>query len=94
MNKYELIVTIVNKDYSSNLMEAAREVGAKGGTILNARGAGGHEVEKEVPITSSTGIEKQIPRPGVFNPVAEIIDFIISSLYSTSVRIRTTSFSC
>jgi nitrogen regulatory protein PII len=51
MNKYELIVTIVNKDYSSNLMEAAREVGAKGGTILNARGAGGHEVEKLFGLT-------------------------------------------
>ena len=49
--QYELIITIVNKDYSSNLMEAAREVGAKGGTILSARGAGGHEVEKLFGLT-------------------------------------------
>ena len=49
--QYELIITIVNKDYAANLMEAAREVGAKGGTILNARGAGGHEVEKLFGLT-------------------------------------------
>lgn len=51
MNKYELIITIVNKDYASDLMEAAREVGAKGGTILNGRGTGGHEVEKLFGLT-------------------------------------------
>ena len=50
-DKFELIITIVNKDYSANLMEAAREVGAKGGTILSARGAGGHEVEKLFGLT-------------------------------------------
>ncbi len=49
--KYELIVTIVNKDYSSELMDAARSVGATGGTILNARGTGNHEVEKLFGLT-------------------------------------------
>ena len=51
MRKFELIVTIVNKDYATNLMEAAREVGAKGGTILNARGTGDHNVEKLFGLT-------------------------------------------
>ena len=51
MSKFELIVAIVNKDYASDLMEAAREVGAKGGTILNARGTGDHTVEKLFGLT-------------------------------------------
>ena len=51
MRKFELIVTILNKDYDTNLMEAAREVGAKGGTILNARGTGDHNVEKLFGLT-------------------------------------------
>lgn len=51
MSKFELIVAIINKDYASNLMEAAREAGAKGGTILNARGTGDHNVEKLFGLT-------------------------------------------
>ena len=51
MSKFELVITIVNKDYATNLMEAAREVGAKGGTILNARGTGDHNVEKLFGLT-------------------------------------------
>ncbi|MBQ4099562.1 MAG: P-II family nitrogen regulator [Clostridia bacterium] len=51
MRKFELIITIVNKDYATALMDAAREVGAKGGTILNARGTGDHSVEKLFGLT-------------------------------------------
>ena len=51
MSDFELIVAIINKDYASNLMEAAREAGAKGGTILNARGTGDHNVEKLFGLT-------------------------------------------
>ena len=51
MSKFELIVTIVNKDYATRLMDAARDVGAKGGTILNARGTGDHNVEKLFGLT-------------------------------------------
>ncbi len=34
----ELIVVIVNQGYDEAVMTAAREVGARGGTIFNARG--------------------------------------------------------
>lgn len=37
---YSMIFTVVNKGYSDQVMEAAREAGAKGGTIINARGTG------------------------------------------------------
>ncbi len=46
MNQYELIITIVNKGFTSVVMDAARKVGARGGTILNAKGSGNHEAEK------------------------------------------------
>ena len=51
MSNFELIIAIINKDYASNLMESARAAGAKGGTILNARGTGDHNVEKLFGLT-------------------------------------------
>jgi len=41
-----LIVVIVNKGYNDLVMEAARESGARGGTVLGARGTGNQEIEK------------------------------------------------
>lgn len=37
---YSMILTIINKGYSDQVMEAARAAGAQGGTIINARGTG------------------------------------------------------
>lgn len=37
---YSLIITIVNRGFSDDVMDAAREAGAKGGTIMYAHGAG------------------------------------------------------
>ena len=34
----ELIIAIVNQGFEEEVMKAAREAGARGGTILNARG--------------------------------------------------------
>lgn len=44
--RYDLIVTIVNKGYTDLVMEASRAAGARGGTILTARGTGNPELEK------------------------------------------------
>ena len=43
---YELVVCIVNAGFSQNVMEAARSAGAKGGTILRARGTANPEAEE------------------------------------------------
>lgn len=37
---YDLIVTIVNKGWSSTVIEASQEAGARGATVLKARGSG------------------------------------------------------
>lgn len=41
----KLIITIVNQGYCEDLMPAAREAGAQGGTIVNARGTGTEDDE-------------------------------------------------
>lgn len=45
-HKHELIVCIVNAGYSQNVMEAARNAGAQGGTIIRARGSANPEAEE------------------------------------------------
>lgn len=37
-SKFDLVVTMVNHGYSDELMAVAREAGATGGTVINARG--------------------------------------------------------
>ncbi|HIU83123.1 MAG TPA: P-II family nitrogen regulator [Candidatus Faecicola pullistercoris] len=44
--KYAMIWAIVNKGYADTVMSAARSAGAKGGTIVNARGTGDKDAEK------------------------------------------------
>ncbi len=46
MEGYKLIAAILPKGSTSEVMEAARQAGAEGGTILLARGTGVHEAEK------------------------------------------------
>jgi nitrogen regulatory protein PII len=50
--EFSLIITIVNRGYSDSVMDAARDAGARGGTVLYARGTGIHETEKfmNIPI--------------------------------------------
>ncbi|MDR0817928.1 MAG: P-II family nitrogen regulator [Clostridiales Family XIII bacterium] len=47
---YSLIMTIVNRGYADQVVDASREAGARGGTILYARGTGIHETEKFMDI--------------------------------------------
>jgi nitrogen regulatory protein PII len=44
--EYSLILTIVNRGYAELVMNASREAGARGGTVLYARGTGIHATEK------------------------------------------------
>ncbi len=46
MEGYKLIAAILPKGSTGEVMEAARQAGAEGGTILLARGTGVHEAEK------------------------------------------------
>lgn len=48
---FELVLCIVNAGFSQNVMKAARAAGAKGGTILRARGSAHPEAEEFFNIT-------------------------------------------
>ncbi len=49
--KYDLIITIVNKGYSDYVVQASREAGATGGTIINALSSNSKETEKFLGVT-------------------------------------------
>ncbi len=57
-NDYEVILAIVNEGYAEDVMDVAREHGARGGTILNARGVTREEAAAFYGI--SLNIEKEI----------------------------------
>ena len=44
--KHEIIMCIVNSGFSETVMDAARELGARGGTVIRARGTANAEAEK------------------------------------------------
>ena len=44
--KHEVIMCIVNSGFSEAVMDAAREFGARGGTVIRARGTANAEAEK------------------------------------------------
>lgn len=43
---HEVIFCIVNSGYSENVMDSAKQVGATGGTVINALGTAGKDAEK------------------------------------------------
>ena len=49
--KFEMIIVIANAGFSGDVMDAAREVGATGGTVIHARGTGRKEAEETFKIT-------------------------------------------
>ena len=48
--KYEVVVVVVNEGHSDRVMDAARDAGARGGTIAHARGSGTKDIEKKYGI--------------------------------------------
>ncbi len=73
--KHEVIFAIVNSGFAEEVMDVARENGARGGTILNARGVAGEEAaaffgitlhaEKEILMIV---VEKSL-RDGILNAI-------------------------
>lgn len=49
--KFELIIVFVNAGFTDLVMDAAREQGALGGTVLHARGTGNKEIEEKYNIS-------------------------------------------
>jgi len=45
-NMYKAVFTVVDRGKAELVMDAAKKAGARGGTIINARGSGIHETSK------------------------------------------------
>lgn len=80
MKKYshEVIFCIVNAGFTEAVMDAAREVGATGGTVIHARGTANSEAEKMWGIVVQP--EKEIVMIIV---KSEIKDDVLHSLYKS-----------
>ncbi len=76
--KYEAIICIVNSGFSETVMAAARECGARGGTVINARGTAKEETEKLFNI--SIHPEKEIV---LILVDLEIKDAILHAIYKS-----------
>lgn len=73
---YEAVFCIVNAGYSDMVMDAAKEVGARGGTVIHARGTANKEAEQYFHITIQP--DKEIVM--ILVP-AEIKDAVLHALY-------------
>lgn len=56
--EYELVIVVANQGYSDTVMEAAKEMGAGGGTIIHAKGTGMEHAEKFLGV--SLAAEKEM----------------------------------
>lgn len=74
--EHEAIFCIVNSGYSEAVMAAAKKFGARGGTVINARGTASKEAETFFHITVTP--EKEIVM--ILVP-SEIKDAVLHALY-------------
>ena len=74
---YKCILAIVNNGFAEEAMEAAKACGARGGTILNARGTISKEAEKTFDITIQPDKEMVM----IVAPV-DLVDGILKGLYN------------
>lgn len=77
--KYEAIIVLVNAGFSDVVMDAAREQGARGGTIIHARGTGNHEIEKRYNLVITPDKEMII-----ILVTEDIKDNILSAVYKAA----------
>jgi len=75
-NNHEVIFAIVNSGYAEDVMDIARELGVRGGTILNARGVAGEDAAAFFGITIHA--EKEILMMVVEK---DIRDKVLNALY-------------
>ena len=73
---YEVVFCIVNAGYSEMVMDAAKEVGARGGTVIHARGTANKEAEQFFHITIQP--DKEIVM--ILVP-SEIKDAVLHAIY-------------
>ena len=76
MEKFELVIALVNTGFSEVVMEAAKEAGAKGGTVVHARGTAGEDISKKYGIVITPDKEMILILVS-----AKITDKVIEEIY-------------
>ena len=88
--QFELVVCIVNAGFSQNVMEAARAAGAKGGTILRARGSANPEAEEFfiilVPAAIKDDVLKAVYKENGAGTAAQGIAFSLPVNRTTTIK--------
>ena len=74
---YEMIICIVNAGFSGEVMDAAREKGATGGTIVHARGTARKEAEETFKISISP--EKDLI---IIAVKSDVKDAVLKAIYN------------
>ncbi len=77
MSDFELIVCIINAGHSQDVMDAAKKAGARGGTILRARGTANAQLEKQLGIAIQP--EKEL---ALIIVKKEIKDSVLRAVYT------------
>lgn len=79
MGSYEMILCVVNAGFSELVMDAAKEEGARGGTVIHARGTANKEAEQFFHIAIQP--DKEIVM--ILVP-AEIKDNVLHAIYKNA----------
>lgn len=77
-NEFVVILCIINNGFSETAMEAAKQFGARGGTVIHGRGTASKEAEKFFNISIQP--EKEIV---MILTKKEIKDNILKALYNS-----------
>ena len=77
--KYEAIITLVNTGFSDVVMDAARSEGARGGTVINARGTADKNLEKKYGVAITPDKEMVLILVD-----ASIRDAVLSAIYKAA----------
>ena len=80
-NRFEVIYAIVNNGFADAAMAAAKESGAKGGTIMRARGSSNIGVDKKYGLTITP--EKEVL---IIVAKVDIKDAIMDAIYKSVIK--------
>ena len=78
-NEFEMIFCVVNSGFSETVMEAAKDAGARGGTVMRGHGTANREAEDAFGITIQS--DKEIIM--IIVP-KEIKDAVLTAVYRTA----------
>jgi len=80
---YDMVITIVNKGWSEKVIQAGRQAGARGATVLHARGSGLYDT-----MTHFLGIAVEPEKELVLNVVSADASEQIVEAISTALNLE------